>query len=410
MGRRRVHRIRWQGLAVLLAALSMAAACTQAADNSSQGGSTGKLKASSSPSTGHGKKATSSPTPKPPNPANPNAFFTPKKLKPGQKPPQFVVLSFDGVGWDQKWAFWHNIAKKVPLRFTGFLSGLYLIDEAHKDTYKGPGHLRGHSSLGTFNTQAEVLQEINDLNYAWSVGDEIGTHFLGHFCSDNPPGGNDWSTADWNNELDQFFGIVRHYKTDDQLPSAPTLKVPVDAIRGERTPCLEGHPEALYPALRAHNFSYDSSFTRRGLYWPVKQDGIWEMGMPEFPLAGTNHFQITMDYNFWYTQEQVSQTVSPAKSAQDAKQVTQTYTNMYNAAFQGNRAPLILGNHFEAWNNNAYTKALAAFALKTCGKPDTYCVPFRDVVRWMEMQSPATLAHLQALPPELGPPSKKAVG
>ncbi len=409
MEQRWAHRFRWRGLAVVVAALSVAAACSQGTGKSSQaGGSPGKLKATSSPGTGQGQKTKKPTAPSAPNPADPNAFFTPKKLAPGAKPPQFVVLSFDGVGWQQKWQFWHNVAKQVPLRFTGFLSGLYLIDEAHKDIYKGPGHLRGHSSLGTFNTPAEVQQEVKDLNYAWSVGDEIGTHFLGHFCSDNPPGGNDWSIADWNNELDQFFGILKNYKTDDQLPSAPTLKVPSDTIRGERTPCLEGHPEDLYPALRAHNFSYDSSFTRRGLYWPVKQDGIWAMGMPEFPMAGTNHFQITMDYNFWYSQEQVSTTVSAAKAAQDSKQVEQTYTNMYDAAFQGNRAPLILGNHFESWNHNAYTLALAAFAKKTCGKPDTYCVPFRDVVRWMEKQSPATMKRLQALPPELGPPARSA--
>jgi hypothetical protein len=125
--------------------------------------------------------------------------------------------------------------------------------------------------------------------------------------------------------------------------------------------------------------------------------------MADFPLAGTDHKVITMDYNFWFAQEQASANVPKAKSAQDTAQITQTYLDMYGATYNGNRAPLILGNHFEEWNNNAYTQALANFALKACGKPNTYCVPFIDVVRWMEAQDPHRLAQLQAEAPETGP-------
>ena len=32
----------------------------------------------------------------------------------------------------------------------------------------------------------------------------------------------------------------------------------------------------------------------------------------------------------------------------------------------GNRAPLVLGNHFNSWNANGYTEALAAFVKETC--------------------------------------------
>jgi hypothetical protein len=73
--------------------------------------------------------------------------FVPKKLKPGQKPPQFVVVSFDGVGWDEKWQYWFDMAKQVPFRFTGFLSGTYMLTEATKDHYQGPLHARGASDI-----------------------------------------------------------------------------------------------------------------------------------------------------------------------------------------------------------------------------------------------------------------------
>ncbi|HEX3812892.1 MAG TPA: polysaccharide deacetylase [Mycobacteriales bacterium] len=334
----------------------------------------------------------------------PDLFFKPKKLEPGQKPPQFIVLSFDGVGWHEKWQYWASIGKQVPLRFTGFLTGLYLLDEQHRTAYDAPRHGPGKSSLGAWNTAPEVVQEIRDLNSAWQHGDEIGTHYNGHFCSDNPPGGNSWTTADWNSELDQFFTFFRNYRRIDGLPEAPALQVPASTIRAERTPCLEGDPAQFFPALRAHGIDVDSSVTRRGLSWPLEQNGIWQMGMSTFPLHGTQHFVTTMDYNLWYTQENVSTTVPADRSKQDGEQVLNTYLDMYHAAYQGNRAPLFLGNHFESWNNNAYTTALGNFALKVCGQPDTYCVPFRDVVRWIDAQDPATIARLQSLAPELGPP------
>ena len=79
-----------------------------------------------------------------------------------------------------------------------------------------------------------------------------------------------------------------------------------------------------------------------------------------------------------------------------------TYRDMYAATFHGNRAPLVLGNHFNEWNNNAYSDALATFVLETCGQPQTQCVTYSDLVAWMQAQRPTVLAELQARAPELG--------
>ena len=81
--------------------------------------------------------------------------------------------------------------------------------------------------------------------------------------------------------------------------------------------------------------------------------------MPTFPINGTGKKQIMMDYNFYFTQRSASSAgVTPEQSAADSAQVKATYDDMYNATFNGNRAPLILGNHFNEWNNNAYETAL----------------------------------------------------
>jgi len=342
--------------------------------------------------------------------------FVPKKLTAGQKPPQFIVVSFDGVGWNEKWQYWFDIAKKVPFRFTGFLSGTYMLSAQTRTQYTGPGHKPGASDIN-WNNPEDLPVEINDLNRAVDSGIEIGTHFNGHFCG--PGGGSTWSQADWNTELDQFFALIKNYKTNNPGAALPDLKVTKDDIKGERTPCLEGKEEALFPALVKHGMTYDSSFTKRGISWPKKsqQNNIWQIGMAEFPMHGTitgntelppekrvQHMQITMDYNFYYSQEQAGTKgmPSPDQSKIDSQQVVDTYNDMYDATFNGNRAPLILGNHFNQWNNNAYSDAIGKFVLETCGKPDTQCVPFRDLIAWMQVQDPARLAQLQAQKPEMG--------
>ncbi|MGI8415648.1 MAG: polysaccharide deacetylase [Nakamurella sp.] len=325
-------------------------------------------------------------------------------------------MAFDGAGWHEKWQYWFGIGQKVPFHFTANLTGLYLLDQAHKDYYHGPGHKPGTTSLGAWNTPDEVKQEVLDLNAAYAKGDEIGSHFMGHFCSDNPPGANVWTTKDWDSDLDQFFDVWNNYRKVDQVPGMPTLKIPASEVVGERTPCLQGTQEKLYPALVAHHIVYDESFTRRGIVWPDQSPKykIWGMGMAEFPMHGsipqygTNHFQITMDYNFWYSQEYSASTgqmkkVTQTQSNADAAQVTATYQDMLAGAMAGSHAPLLLGNHFNDWNNNAYTAALGNFLLANCAKSGVHCVPFRDVVDWMNFQDPKVMAQLHGEPPILGP-------
>ncbi len=345
--------------------------------------------------------------------------FVPKKLKKGEHPPQFIVVSFDGVGWNEKWQYWFNISKQVPFRFTGFLSGTYMLSDQTKDAYHPPFYDPGTSEIN-WNTAADLPVEISDINQALAEGNEIGTHFNGHFCQGAglPSGGNNWSTADWNTELDQFFSLVKNYRTNNPgLDPAAVLNLKGPEVRGERTPCLEGTQDDLFPALQAHGIVYDSSFTKRGISWPKQSPKykVWQIGMAEFPMHGTlpdaspvdagarnQHVQITMDYNFWYSQRNASNDVSPEQSKLDSQQVQETYTDMYNAAFNGNRAPLILGNHFNQWNNNAYSDAIANFVLATCAKRDTQCVPFQDLLAWMQVQDPQRLAQLQAQEPEMG--------
>src|ERR1700712_1639265 len=86
------------------------------------------------------------------------------KLAPGEKAPQFVIFSFDGVGSSSKMHEFLDAAAPNDARFTGFLTGLYLIDDAHADVYQGPGANRGSSEVGFGGDTNEVTQRVNDLN------------------------------------------------------------------------------------------------------------------------------------------------------------------------------------------------------------------------------------------------------
>ena len=190
---------------------------------------------------------------------------------------------------------------------------------------------------------------------------------------------------------------MRDYRRDNDLPRSVRLQLRPQDVTGDRTPCLEGRPSALYPALAAHGFHYDSSITRPALTWPTRdpRSGLWQVGMTTFPLHGTSHPVTTMDYNYFFTQRGgVDGTLEEART--DERQVLATYDDLYRRSLLGNRAPLILGNHFNDWNHGAYVNALTAFVLQTCDRPDTKCVPFRDLVAWLAVQTPHTLARLHA--------------
>jgi hypothetical protein len=371
----------------------------------SDAGSDGSSSTSEATTTTTEPKPKTKPYPTPPGEeveTQPSGFVV-TKTPPGEKPPQFVVASFDGAGWHEKWEFWRAIQEEVPFHFTGFLSGTYLLSEATKDKYVGPGHGPGESSIA-WAAPEDVPLVIGDINEALERGDEIGSHFNGHFCSGVANSVGTWTTADWNNEMDQFDSFIENVNANNGIDEE--LELTPDDIKGVRTPCLEGDPAQMYPAFQAHGITYDSSVTRSGLLWPSKdqQYGIWEIGMSTFPMHGGGRPLITMDYNFYYRQREASSAgVTPEQSAADSEEVLGTYRDMLRTAQVGNRAPLILGNHFNEWNNGAYQDAMARFIREACIQPETYCVPFEDLIAWMEAQDPQVLADLQALPAEMGP-------
>lgn len=318
------------------------------------------------------------------------------KLEPGDTPPQFIIFSFDGAGSHQRWNEFMSVADESNSRFTGFLSGIYLLGDAGKyaGAYTGPGHKTGAAAIGYGGPESEIVTEVNDLNTAYMKGHEIGTHYNGHFCDDAPPGGNQWTTADWNDELDQFYKFVENWKTINGYTDAPDLIVPPESIKGGRTPCLTGSLDTLIPAWKAHGMTYDSSMPapRNGIYWPQKVDGIWEFYMPQVYSPGFEGMTTAMDYNFW---AKFNGARDEPDTAPELRSIVKgTYEYMFDQAYNGNRAPILIANHFNKWNGDSFNPPAMDFMREKCGQPDVICATYQDVIAWMDMQDPAVLQEL----------------
>ncbi|MDQ0795550.1 hypothetical protein [Streptomyces sp. B1I3] len=319
-----------------------------------------------------------------------------KRLKPGQKPPQFVVFSWDGAGEDSQKLFSHfrAVAKKYDAKMTYFLSGVYLLPEEKKALYDPPQHSVGRSDIG-FNDTEGIRDTLTELRGAWQEGNEIGTHFNGHFCG--PDGGvGTWSVEEWKSEISQAKSFVKSWKTN-----TPALKgeapLPFDydkELVGARTPCLEGQ-QNMVAAARTMGFRYDSSGVGNQV-WPAKKQGIWDLPLQLVPVPGRAFETLSMDYNFMFNQSGTTQG-DPNRHAYWGQQMRDGLLQAFDRAYKGNRAPLIIGNHFESWNGGTYMRAVEETIRTVCTQQDVRCVSFRQLADWLDAQDPAVLARLRTL-------------
>lgn len=331
-------------------------------------------------------------------PPEPQPALEIKKLAAGEQPPQFVVVSFDGgveskSGLMQKYL---DVGEKVDGRFSFYISGVYLLpDNGMKKNYSPPGRPRGTSDIG-FADPGLVAMRINKLSDAWNAGHEIGTHYLGHFCG--PTGVAKWTTAQWSSEIEQFNTILDDWRTfNPQAAEAGPLPFNSSVVKGGRTPCLEGNRPAMYKAFKKAGYLYDTSNSGT-LRWPQQmKNTLWDIPLQTIKVVGAGYSTLSMDYNFLVNQNDAKQTASAQKCQQIEDQTYASYEAALRAVRDGNRAPLILGNHMNDWVCGAYTKALTRFILDTKEKfPETQFISTLDLVNFMEAQDPAIRDELQA--------------
>ncbi|MEU4653233.1 hypothetical protein AB0G32_04670 [Streptomyces sp. NPDC023723] len=328
-------------------------------------------------------------------------------LAPGQAPPQFVVFSWDGAGEVGNGLFprFLDLAEEHDAHMTFFLSGLYLLPESKKRLYDPPNNQRGASDIG-YLTDAHIKETLKNVRRAWLAGHEIGTHFNGHFCAGSGSVAN-WTSAQWRSEIDQAKKFVTEWRTNTGWTRLPALPFDYEKeLVGGRAPCLLGQ-ENLLPTARELGWRYDASSPGGQQVWPRKRDGIWDLPLQQIPFPGHSFEVLSMDYNMLANQSVNSTKAPPANYPGWREQATQSYTAGFQRAYETNRAPFFIGNHFEEWNGGLYMDAVEQ-ALKHIAREkekggDVRLVSFRQFTDWLDAQRPDVLDQLRTLAVGTGP-------
>ncbi|MGC9541669.1 hypothetical protein [Streptomyces sp. UG1] len=331
----------------------------------------------------------------------PNQPGKPEPLEPSQEPPQFVVFSWDGAGEVGNGLFprFLELAKEHQAHMTFFLSGLYLLPESKKRLYEPPNNPRGASDIG-YLTDEHIKDTLKNVRQAWLDGHEIGTHFNGHFCAGTGTVGN-WTPQQWRSEIEQAKSFVKEWRTNSGWTDLPSLPFDYDKeLVGGRTPCLLGQ-DNLLPTARELRWRYDASSPGGRQVWPTKKGGLWDLPLQQIPFPGRSFEVLSMDYNMLANQS-VNSTNAPSHNYPGwREQSAQAYIQGFKRAYETNRAPFFVGNHFEQWNGGIYMDAVEE-ALKHIAREkekgaDIRLVSFRQFVDWMDVQKPDVLDKLRTL-------------
>ncbi|GAA2265882.1 hypothetical protein GCM10010145_35150 [Streptomyces ruber] len=326
----------------------------------------------------------------------------PRPLEPGETPPQFVVFSWDGAGDVGNGLFprFLKAAREHGAHMTFFLSGLYLLPESKKRVYRPPNNAPGASDIG-YLTDDHIRTTLEHLRRAWLDGHEIGTHFNGHFCGEGHGSVAHWTPGQWRSEIDQAKSFVKEWRTNTGFHDLDPLPFDYDReLVGGRTPCLLGQ-ENLLPTARELGWRYDASSPGGLQVWPDRKEGVWDLPLQAIPFPGRSFEVLSMDYNMLANQSLNATKAPPANYPAWREQATEAYIAGFRRAYETNRAPFFVGNHFEEWNGGIYMdaveEALQHIARERDRGGDIRMVSFRQFTDWLDVQREDVLAELRSL-------------
>lgn len=299
---------------------------------------------------------------------------------------QFVLLAFDGSRslsmWRDTMQFAETLSASTPypVRFTYFISGVYLISSANKEKYTSPPEKSGASLIGFGTTEKEVLTRMQLIHEAQQKGHEIASHANGHF------NGAPWNYEEWKAEFEQFQTIVNDPVAYNNF-STSTPWIDVSKISGFRAPNL-GVNKDMFDLLPSFGFTYDTSITSSRMDAQPKKNaqGLWQFYLPSISRGNSSRV-LAMDYNFFvaHTGGQELLTRADPRWQEYHDDMLGAYRNYFNHNYQGNRAPVYIGHHFSLWNSDLYYEVFKDFAKEVCVQPDVACVTYADLVDYLEM-------------------------
>ncbi len=324
------------------------------------------------------------------------------------RPPQLIMISFDGSGSTDLMRYWRNVGHETGARFSFFLSGVYFLTKANSKLYRAPGHDAGASAIGFFqpgstnkidrDSKTDMYDMLVEWKAAHEEGHEIGTHYNGHFCDGYKQAPvNTWTSDGWRSEIAQFGDLLHNVVANNGLKPID-LGFSMSDIKGGRTPCLEGKLDsALYPVLEELGMRYDSSRDAAEGVWPKKYGKIWSLPLHNIEVVGHNTRNLSMDYNFYYTQsfskaeQKMMPTKDPAVADEFRQQTYDSYMKYFHNAYNGSRNPMIIGHHFARWNMGAYVDAITQVIRDVSKMPEVHFVTKTTVVDYLESLTPDQL-------------------
>ncbi len=293
------------------------------------------------------------------------------------RPPQVVLISFDGNREIAQWQRSRTLAAVTGARFTYFLSCVNLISRENSALYRPPGRKAGSSNVGFADSKSDVADRLAQIWNARAEGHDIASHACGHFD------GKGWSTAQWTSEFDAFRAFVRDAYAINGISGEPRgwKHFAETGISGFRAPYLSSGAN-LDAALVRAGYRYNASAVSRGPVEPGQGDGVVQFALPLIPEGPNGRRVIAMDYNLFVRH-------SGGFEREDVGAVFENRTYAaFRAAFAeqlaGQRAPLEIGLHFTLMNGGAYWRALERFARDVCLRSDVECISYADYVARQE--------------------------
>jgi hypothetical protein len=298
------------------------------------------------------------------------------------RPPQFVVISFDNGSALERWQELSDFLGEINatgdrLHLTFFVSGTNFLPEGKRALYRGPGQPAGTSNIGFGGSPSDVARRIEFINRLHAEGNEIASHAVGHFD------GKAWTSADWLAEFTAYKNL---------FTAAHEFKFSTNEIAGFRAPYLSRGPR-MYAALQESGFRYDATGVGDADAWPEKKDGLWRFNLANLRIVGSGKYTLSMDYNFLIAQSGVAG--NPRLQDTFREQMLRTYLDYFRRNYIGNRAPLHIGHHFSPMQGGVYDLALKTFARTICGLPEVRCVTYKKLVEFLDKANPETLHAYQ---------------
>ncbi len=322
---------------------------------------------------------------------------TPVPLEPGQKPPQFVIFSWDGAGESRQRALPALSRTRQGTRRGDDVLPLRDLSAARVEEVplRPPNNPRGASDIG-YLTDDHVKDTLKYVRQAWLDGHEIGTHFNGHFC-----GGSGsverWTPAQWHSEINQAVSFVTEWRTNTGWENEDPLPFDYrkELVGGRTLPARPGQP----PADRAQaGLALRRQLARRPP--DLAREARRRLGTcrsrrcrsPATPSRSSRWTTTSLP-----TSRRIRPRACSSRYPGWRKQATDAYLAGFQRAYESNRAPFYIGNHFEEWNGGIYMDAVEEVIKKVADKDDVRLVSFRQYVDWLDAQDPAVLAKLRTL-------------